>query len=172
MSAPRVVAFALLFAACQDRTPDESGSSVPLPPTAPKPAALLDGPRYQHMRNCPSAVPTATTTSSSSATTVDIRITASDPDARRAIVNRSRYNAGLHDPIPMHLPFVVHTGLHTGEGTHGFCPVIHAATAITVETIPDGVIIHERPYDPGEVPALRDAVAARIQALQPAPPSS
>jgi hypothetical protein len=169
MTMLRLVAIALACAGCQDHTNDQPPPSASLPPAVPKPSARLDGKRQQRMRNCPSAVPSAKTSVTSTATTVDILITAPDPDARRAVLARARYNAQLHDPVPMWLPFVVHTGLHTGTGGDGFCPVIHAATQITVEEIPAGVIIHEQPYDPGMVKDLYDAVAARIQALQPSP---
>jgi hypothetical protein len=165
MTTLRLAAIALVCAGCQDPSGDRPPPA--LPPAVVKPAALVDGARPQHMRNCPSAVPSAKTSVTATPTSVDILITAPDPDARRAVLARARYNAQLHEPRPMSLPFVLHTGFHTGTGRDGFCPVIHAGAAITVEGIPGGVLIHERPYDPGTTKALYDAVSARIAALQP-----
>ncbi len=67
----------------------------------------------------------------------------------------------------MKLPFIVHSGLHTGRGSDGFCPIVHAGTIVTVDEIPAGVIVHMQPRDKNALPALRDAVRARVQAIAP-----
>jgi len=169
MTALRLAAIAFVAAACSNDTPSPSRTQTqPAHPPAQPPVSLLDGTRPLHMRNCPSGVAGAKTTFGASETGVDIVITADDPAARDAIVSRAQANAAATEPT-MKMPhgLVLHSGTHTGRGIDGFCPIMHTDTIVTVEEIPAGVIVHMQPRDNNALPALRDAVRARIQAIAP-----
>nr|HEX4313407.1 hypothetical protein [Kofleriaceae bacterium] len=165
----RIIALTVLaLVGCtQDGTNPSTANSSQLSPPEPTPQARLDGARPLHMHNCPSAIPGAATTSQPSTDGVDVTITARDPAARGEIVASALASAGRGDPRTLRIPEELHSGEHTGTGTHGACPIVHASTEITVEQIPSGVIVHERPYDAAKLPALRAAVTARVDALTP-----
>ena len=153
----RIAFLVVALAACTDTQPSEQ-RNPPLPPPSPTPQARLDGARPLHMSHCPSSVPGAITTSTPSDTGVDVTITAPDQGARNEILALATETAKLGDPKPVPLPGVAdgfHSGRHTGGGVHGFCPIIHAGTAITVDASSAGVIIHERPYNMTDLAKLR-----------------
>lgn len=148
------LALLLIFAACSSDTSAEN---------TPKPASTLTGKRPEHMRNCPSAVASASTRASPTQDGVDIIVTSSQPRAREEILARAQRQAALRDPFP----FVgEHTGHHGGPGNVGFCPVIQVGTTVNVEPVADGVRIHVAARDPGDVAALQRATQARVRTIE------
>ncbi len=127
----------------------------------------LSGTLPKRMRNCPSAVHSATTFASPTPDGVDITIVSSDPDARRRIVELTRLHQTFGAPV---WPQLAHTGMHGGPGTIGHCPIIHAKTTITHDELPDGVRIHVRANDREMVPLLQEMTELRVRSLMP--PSS
>ncbi len=128
----------------------------------PQPGAALSGTMPLHMRNCPSAVASARTTSTPTATGVDLDITTKDPVARRQLVELARVQRDLRDPVWLAPP---HSGMHGGPGTIGHCPIVHAGTTVTYELIPDGVRIHVTARSPREVASLQQATDQRVRSL-------
>jgi hypothetical protein len=133
-----------------------------------RPRAMLTGARRLRMRNCPSAVPSATTTSMETAGGIDLVITAQDPKARTQIAELARQQTSLGKPRWF---FPRHSGLHGGPGGQGFCPVIHANTTVTWEPTGDGVRIHITANDSEQITALQRATEARVRALRMMPSS-
>jgi hypothetical protein len=132
-----------------------------------RPESTLSGLRPLRMRNCPSAVPGARTTSQPTADGVDLTITATDPSAKQRVLMLARLQSGQREPIQIVPP---HSGLHSGPGAQGFCPILHAGTTVSFDEAPDGVIVHVRASSADQVAALQRATAARVRAL--AEPSS
>jgi len=120
-----------------------------------------------HMRNCPSAVPSANTVATPTRDGVDVTVTARDAEARAEIVARARVQAALGDRMTA---FPEHSGMRGGPGTVGHCPIIHASTTVRYEPIPRGVTIHIVARDPNQVAELQAATVKRVRAL--AMPSS
>lgn len=156
MRSPVLAAIVTITNACSREASDGK------PRVHARPEALLTGQRPQHMRNCPSAVPTATTVGTPAPDGVNLTITSSDPDARRRIVKLAELHSNLRETIPF-MP--EHSGLHGGPGTIGYCPIIHAGTIVTYKQIPEGVKIHVATRRPGEVWLLQRATKMRINAL-------
>jgi len=97
---------------------------------------------------------------------IDLSITSDDVDARARIVALAQLQSTQRDPLRLLPP---HTSLHSGPGTVGRCPVIHADTAVTYEKIPEGVKIHITANRATDVAQLQKATESRVRAL--APPS-
>jgi hypothetical protein len=133
----------------------------------PQPESTLSGTRPLRMRNCPSAVPGATTSAHPTSDGVDLRITARDPQARERILMLAQLQSGQGDPLAI-IP--AHSGLHGGPGTQGFCPIIHANTKVTFDELDEGVVVHVRAGSPDQVSQLQRATQARVHEL--AMPSS
>ena len=131
------------------------------------PRADLTGKTPLHMRNCPSAVPTAKTVATPTSTGIDVAITSEDPLARTKIFALAAIQA---DEGGTDLFAREHSGRHGGPGTIGHCPIIHANTQVTYEPNPDGVTLHVMARAPGDVARLQQATEARVAAL--IPPSS
>lgn len=163
MTSLKLAAIMILAGACSRENTEGK------PPPEVQPEAALTGLRQQHMRNCPSAVPSATTTVTPTADGVSLTIISKDPDARRQILWRTIFQSMLGDPIPF-LP--AHSGLHGGPGTIGYCPIIHAGTTVTYNEIPEGVVVHVATNRPGEVQMLQRATENRARALALATPAS
>ena len=142
------------LAACTDST----SSSNPAPPP---PSADLSGHTPLHMRNCPSAVATASTQARPTADGMDVTITSTDPNARRQIAERAALEV-LHGESLAGLP--AHTGMHTGTGGVGHCPIIHASTTVTYEPVENGVVVHVRASKPSAIAQLQDATFERMRA--------
>jgi hypothetical protein len=119
------------------------------------------------MRNCPSAVRSAKTTSVRTSDGVELTITTDDPSAQAEIVALARFHGDMKGPIWFLPP---HSGLHSGPGSLGRCPIIHADTTVDVQPIANGVMIHVAAHTPDRVAALQQATEARVRVL--APPSS
>lgn len=123
----------------------------------------MTGELPKRMRNCPSAVPSAKTTSRPTVDGVDITITSDDPQARRQIVALAGLHGVLRDPIRV-MP--EHTGMHSGPGTLGRCPIIHAGTRVSYDEVPHGVRIHVTARNQATIKQLQTATAARVRALE------
>lgn len=128
-----------------------------------QPSAEMTGELPKRMRNCPSAVPSARTTSRPTVDGVDITITSDDPEARRQIVALAGLHGTLRDPIRV-MP--EHTGMHSGPGTVGRCPIIHAGTSVSYDEVPNGVRIHVVAESQAQIKPLQKATAARVRALE------
>jgi hypothetical protein len=115
------------------------------------------------MRNCPSAVPSAKTTSRPTVDGVEITVTSDDPEARRQIVALAELHSALRDPIRV-MP--EHTGMHSGPGTVGRCPIIHGGTRVSYDEAPNGVRIHVAARTNSMIRPLQTATAARVRALE------
>lgn len=148
----------LLLAAC-------SREREPEPKQHVQPSAVMTGELPKQMRNCPSAVPSAKTTARPTTHGVEISITSDDREAQRRIVALANLQASFRDPITMMPP---HTGMHSGPGTVGRCPIIHAGTTVRYEETPNGVRVHVAVADraPNAIKRLQVATAARIRALE------
>lgn len=151
-----LAAIVMIVNACSRETSDSK------PRVHARPEATLTGERPQRMRNCPSAVPTATTIGTPAPDGVNLTITSSDPDARRQILKLAELHSSQREPIPF-MP--EHSGLHSGPGTNGYCPIIHAGTIVTYKQILEGVKVHVATRRPGEVWLLQRATKMRINAL-------
>ena len=149
-----LVAIALSLLACSKTKP-------PPPTTAPPVASALDGKREHGMLNCPSGVEGSTTQMQMSPTDVMLTITAADVSAQRKIVTLAHAQERAGNPHGG----LINNGQHGGPGSSGFCPIVHADTAVTVEEVGGGVIVHIRPNDPAQLDALKTSVAARVKAL-------
>ena len=157
----RFAALFLVVIACTSRNDTESNARY-------RPRAMLTGMRPQRMRNCPSAVPSATTTAVETISGVDLVITSTDPDARSQIAALARRQATLGNPRWFMPP---HSAMHGGPGEQGFCPVIHANTMVTWEPIAEGVRIHVAARGTDDVAALQRATEARVRAMKMLPSS-
>lgn len=157
----RTALLLLVVVACSTREDTESH-------VRNRPRATLTGTRPQRMRNCPSAVPSATTTTTETVSGVDLVITSPDPQARAQIAELARRQATLGNPRWF---FPQHSTLHGGPGMQGFCPVIHANTKVTWEPIGEGVRIHVSARGTDQVTALQRATEARVRALKMLPAS-
>jgi hypothetical protein len=156
----RTTAIVLLVVACSNETPP--------PPGTPEPASALTGTHPKGMRRCPSAVPGASTRAVDTEEGVDVVVTATSPDAQREILARARDHQYLGNPGRL----TRHDGTHSGPGTLGFCPIIHANTLITVADAPDGVVIHVTTTDASKRQALQRATARRVAKLREILPTS
>jgi hypothetical protein len=157
----RTAVLLLVLTACSTRESTESHVQN-------RPRAMLTGTRPQHMRNCPSAVPSSVTTVTETVSGVDLVITAPDPDARAQLASLARTQATLGNPRWF---FPQHSGMHGGPGVQGFCPIIHASTNVTWEPIPEGVRIHIAARGTENVTALQRATEARVRAMKMMPAS-
>jgi hypothetical protein len=126
----------------------------------PRAQPALSGERPQHMRNCPSAVPGAHTTTARTQNGIDVTITSPDPAVRAKIAALAQAESQRGDPLWFMAP---HNGQHGGPGTIGFCPIIQTNTSVTYEPISDGVTIHVTTR--GDVRALQVATESRVRAL-------
>src|SRR6478672_7501314 len=117
-----------------------------------RPSAAMTGEMPKLMRNCPSAVPSATTTAMPTATGVNLTITSKNPEAQRKINALSQMHASFPAPL-WGMP--EHTGMHTGPGTVGQCPIIHAGTTITYEAMPEGALLKVAARSASEVRRLQ-----------------
>lgn len=144
----------LLVACSRERTspPRESG---------PHDQAAMTGGKPLHMRNCPSAVPSAKTTYSRTPDGVTVTITSADPEARARILALGQLQSWQQEPLTG-LPH--HTSMHSGPGNVGFCPIIHADTRVSYEPIAEGVRIHVAARSSRTVTKLQRATEARIRA--------
>ncbi len=120
----------------------------------------MTGEMPRHMRNCPSAVPSATTVATPTSTGVTLTITSRDPQAQQQINALAGLHATFKEPM-WGMPD--HTGMHGGPGTIGQCPIIHAGTTITVETTPNGAVVYVAARSPSEVRRLQTATEARLR---------
>jgi TusA-related sulfurtransferase len=118
--------------------------------------------RYE-MRNCPSAVAGARTVSRRTPDGVQLMITADQPAAQQRIITLARLQAGFSQPIYQLPP---HTGMHSGPGTVGRCPVVHANTIVTTQTLPRGAVVNVRARDRAKVPELQAKVEERVGTLR------
>jgi hypothetical protein len=159
MTATHLVSIVLAVATWSCKTERE-------PREHPRPTAALTGSTPLHMRNCPSAVASAKTITSRTPSGIDLAITSADAKARARIVALAQLQSTQGDSLRLLPP---HTSLHSGPGTIGRCPIIHADTAVTYETIPEGVTIHVTANRATDVAQLQKATEARARAL--APPS-
>jgi len=157
----RTALFLLVLVACSSR--DDTDKHVRY-----RPRAMLTGTRPQRMRLCPSAVPSAVTTTTETVSGVDVVITSPDPAQRAKIASLSRLQATLGNPRWFMPP---HTGMHGGPGAEGFCPIIHANTTVTWEPLAEGVRIHVTARGTEQVTALQRATEARVRALKMMPAS-
>jgi hypothetical protein len=133
-------------------------SSTPSHPTHPAPIGQLE----QGMRNCPSAVDGAVTKLRNQIGGVDLIITADAPVAQRRILELARLHARLGDPDGSAME---HTGRHGGPGDIGHCPVVHAATTVSVTPLPNGATIHIRALLAGDVRHLQTVISDRVARL-------
>jgi hypothetical protein len=124
--------------------------------------STLGGQLPRQMRNCPSAVPSAKTSVESTRFGVELTITSDDAGARDKIVELAKLQSDQKDPV-WFLP--KHTGMHSGPGTMGRCPIIHADTDVTYKEIPNGVRIDVTVSSHSRVIALQRATLARVRAL-------
>ncbi len=140
----------LILAAC-------GGAPKPATPNPPPVGQLEHG-----MRNCPSAVPGAVTTVRNTVGGADLDIVADNPAAQSKIYDLAVMHAKLGDPDGSAME---HTGRHGGPGNIGHCPVIHAATEISVTRLPNGATIHIRALVPNDVAELQTAISDRVAHL-------
>jgi hypothetical protein len=120
------------------------------------------GPLTLHMRNCPSAVPSARTTEQPTPDGVDVEITSHDAAARTQIVALTQVQTTQHAPLAALPP---HTGTHAGPGTMGHCPLIRVGTDLTYEQIPDGVRVHVTARSQNDVALIQRATQNRVRDL-------
>jgi hypothetical protein len=130
----------------------------------PRPTAAMTGATPLRMRNCPSAVASAKTIATRTVSGIDLTITSTDAAARARIVALAQLQSSQRDPVRLLPP---HTSMHTGPGTVGRCPVIHADTGVSYELAPDGVTIHVAANRPTDVAQLQTATESRVRALAP-----
>ena len=149
------VAVALLAGACNAPEPGHEPTAQNGPP--------LSGARRLGMRTCPSAVVNARTTQTPTPDGVDVTITSSDPAAMAQIVARAQMHAAFGESLSALPP---HTGMHSGPGKLGFCPIIHAQTIVTGEHLTDGVRLHVHAVNSAAVRDLQNATRERIQSMQ------
>jgi hypothetical protein len=131
---------------------------TPAPATTPAPQGQLE----HGMHNCPSGLAGAVTRATNTDAGVDLAITATDPAVQRQIGELAELHEHMGDPDGSAME---HTGLHGGPGLIGHCPIVHAATAVSVARLADGALIHLRAIAPADVAALQAAVAERVAAL-------
>ncbi len=123
----------------------------------------MTGKRPLKMRNCPSAVPTATTRAVRTKDGVDVVVTSADPEAGRKIAELAQQQDDYSNPrwfVPQH------SGLHGGPGTTGYCPIIHQGTIVTSKTLANGARIHVAARSPLQLVLLQHATEERVRALQ------
>lgn len=105
----------------------------------------------------------ARTTATPTPDGVDVTITSSDPAALSQIAARAQMHVALGNPLSAFPP---HTGMHSGPGKLGYCPIIHAETIVTSERLNDGVRLHVQAINSAAVPDLQQATRERVQAIQ------
>jgi hypothetical protein len=145
----------VVLAACSNRPADEdTETSRPAP---------LTGARPRHMRNCPSAVPTATTRAERTPDGIDLVITSSDPAARQRITELANLHVAMSVPLWL-IP--QHSGLHGGPEAIGFCPIIHDDTTVTADQLANGVRVHVAAHSPLGALIVQRETERRLGAIQ------
>lgn len=132
-------------------------ASTPEPARSTQPGAL-----EQRMANCPSALPTAITRVGDLPDGVALTITVTDPAAYERLLELADLHARLGGPAGNAME---HTGRHGGPGSIGHCPIIHAATRVSFERVPEGVRFDVRALPGGDVGELRRQTRARAATL-------
>jgi len=133
-------------------------------PSSPRPAAPAppQGELEHNMRNCPSSLAGSSTRATNTEAGVDLEITAADPAVQQKIVELATMHEKMGDPDGSAME---HTGLHGGPGVIGHCPIIHAATIVSVTRIGNGAMVHLRAVAPDGVAKLQAGVAERVAGL-------
>ena len=144
----------VVLAACSTRPTRED--------TETSPGDRLSGERPRHMRNCPSAVRSATTRATRTADGVDLDITSPDPAARQQIVELAQRHADLPGLI-WFAPY--HSGLHGGPSTIGYCPIIHDKTMVSTSGLANGIRVHVAARSQFDVKQLQHETERRVRSL-------
>lgn len=129
---------------------------------SPRPSAAMTGELPRKMRNCPNAVPSAKTTLTQTSDGIDLTITSHDPAAQRRIKALAALHAAFREPMSMLPP---HTGMHSGNGMLGRCPIIHTGTRVYYEETPNGAWIHVSALSPRDVRRVQMATEVRQRML-------
>jgi len=132
----------------------------------PPPAAPQGPPGHMEhaMANCPSAVPGAATAMRAIDGGVVLDITAADPAAAQAIVERAHREVTMTPPDPARGQQL---RPHGGPGDPRARPVVHVGTTVTVEDIAGGARVTVRTTDPAQAGALERETRERIEWLDP-----
>jgi len=137
-------------------------ASTPASPPSPLYPSAPQGKLPRGMRNCPSALPGATTQVIATKDGVDLVITAPDPVVQRQIVELAIVHEHLGRPNPAE---AAHNGLHGGPGNIGYCPVVHVGTTVTYLRLSNGAVIHIHATSPEAIPQLQRAITDRVALL-------
>jgi len=154
MRSAGLISLVLCFACQTERSDREPPAMAP----------QLSGTLPKHMRNCPSAVPSAHTVATPTPDGVDVAISSDNAVARRRILELARLHSGFREPIWGMPP---HTGMHGGPGTIGRCPIIHAKTTVSYDETARGVVIHVQAVEPAMVRRLQQITELRVESLAP-----
>jgi hypothetical protein len=124
----------------------------------------MTGKREQRMKQCPSAVPGATTKVVDRKDGVEVTVTAPSATSAEEIRNRARHQEAVS--LQPARGAIEHTGEGTGSGKLGYCPGMIQATQVTAEDVPDGARLIIRAADPDQVKKLQKTAHERAQALR------
>ncbi|HTM19230.1 MAG TPA: hypothetical protein VL172_01940, partial [Kofleriaceae bacterium] len=149
---------------------------TPKPPEPPPTPKAEPKPEEQEgrnkMANCPSAVTGAETKVAKTKDAVTVTITAKDPAAVKDIQDRAKkvVEAAKSPATPGEIK---HTGLGTGGGSLGECPVVLQETSISAADSKTGTVLTVKPDDPKALDDLLKKSQDRLAAMpkaEPAPP--
>jgi hypothetical protein len=115
------------------------------------------------MAHCPSAVPGAETTVAESKGAVVVTVTAKGK-ARVAEIQKRAEHLDRVEAAPD--SEIKHTGMGTGGGALGKCPVVMAEVTLKVEKQRDGVKVTLVPKDPSKVGELAMTAKDRVAGLK------
>jgi hypothetical protein len=154
---------AALLMACEGA--DQPPRAEPISLAAYLPATVAGnrtGDKERSMANCPSTVGGAVSTAEARADGMVLTIRAKSPAAIGEIRSRASRHAGVRAQPDTRL----HTGLGTGGGAIGHCPIVHEDTMVTVAEVAGGVAIAMQPLNPDARDSVRALVLDRLAALE------
>jgi hypothetical protein len=127
-------------------------------------SADMSGKREQAMKNCPSAVPGASTQVINRKDGVEVTITANEPTATEEIRRRAKIQENVAAQPARGA--IEHTGTGTGSGRYGFCPGGMQYTKLVASDVPGGVTLRIQAERPGDVAKLQKTSHQRAEALR------
>jgi TusA-related sulfurtransferase len=170
-----LVSLAVAAPGCGKKAKDKKKDRPPIanptpPPQPPEPPARPPEPRPEEqegrnqMANCPSAVTGAETKIAKTKDAVTLTITAVDPAAVKDIQERAKKVVEA-SKAPATPGEIKHTGLGTGGGSLGECPVVLQDTSITAADSKTGTVLTVKPDDAKALDDLLEKSQERLAAL-------
>ncbi len=166
-----IVGFALVVtmaaAGCKKKKKDgetvtptvDAAAATPTPTPTPTPDTTAG---MNKMKNCPNAVDGATTTIAKTADAVELTIVGKDDAAAAEIRSRAKM---LVEAAKAPAGDVKHTGVGTGGGGMGHCPVVMQDTTVAAADVDKGTKITLKPTDATKLDWLNTTVTERNTAL-------